>query len=463
MNHLRLAHGKPQSRTAGIVGQSFLVAMILGCSLWAQVIDPGVRTGVAGAGGFQNNIRANEKLSEPSSTAQFNQVFLVTGGKVTNNGLGPRFSSNSCVSCHAQPAAGGSSPQVNPLGALATLNGAKNNPVNFESGPILVPRFAYQLTNSSLPDGGVKPVWVVTGRKDAGACSITQPDFAKAATQNNLYFRQPLPLFGDGYIEFIQNSDIFANMNANINLKRSLGIRGVPQITDDGSISRLGWKAQWRALLPAIGAEENLEMGITNELFPTETDQTASCLLNPLPEDILNYAYTNATDTPWSFLADVERNQSLIRFLAAPIPGACPGGVQSSCTNGEAQFKAIGCVLCHTTSFTVPAGSIPSQGNTTIAIQSDLLLHHMGSCLADNITQGAATGDMWRTPPLWNVGQRIWFMHDGRTSNMITAIQNHFCAANPQYPASEANGVINAYNALSQQNQQDLINWLRSL
>jgi CxxC motif-containing protein (DUF1111 family) len=58
---------------------------------------------------------------------------------------------------------------------------------------------------------------------------------------------------------------------------------------------------------------------------------------------------------------------------------------------------------------------------------------------------------------LWGVGQRIFFLHDGRTSNLITAINDH--GSN----GSEANASLNAAAALSLSQQQDLINFLRSL
>lgn len=87
----------------------------------------------------------------------------------------------------------------------------------------------------------------------------------------------------------------------------------------------------------------------------------------------------------------------------------------------------------------------------------------MGPCLADNVTQGQATGDQFRTAPLWGVGKRVFFMHDGRTSDIVQAVEDHYCLGNAQYPNSEANAVINAFNGLSPDNQQDLINFLRSL
>jgi len=86
-----------------------------------------------------------------------------------------------------------------------------------------------------------------------------------------------------------------------------------------------------------------------------------------------------------------------------------------------------------------------------------LILHHMGSGLADGITQGAAGPDEFRSAPLWGLGQRLFFLHDGRTSNLLEAVAAH------RSPGSEANGVIAQYDRLDSQQTQDLLNFLRSL
>ena len=81
----------------------------------------------------------------------------------------------------------------------------------------------------------------------------------------------------------------------------------------------------------------------------------------------------------------------------------------------------------------------------------------MGSGLADNVSQGGAGGDQFRSAPLWGLGQRIFFLHDGRTKNLLTAIAAH------QSSGSEANSVINNFNSLSASQKQDVLNFLRSL
>jgi len=84
-------------------------------------------------------------------------------------------------------------------------------------------------------------------------------------------------------------------------------------------------------------------------------------------------------------------------------------------------------------------------------------IHHMGNGLADNVGQGGAGGDKFRSAPLWGLGQRIFFLHDGRTRNVLTAIRAHSSSG------SEANSVISNFNQLSSSQQQDILNFLRSL
>jgi CxxC motif-containing protein (DUF1111 family) len=135
-----------------------------------------------------------------------------------------------------------------------------------------------------------------------------------------------------------------------------------------------------------------------------------------------------------------------------------PGGSESI-ANGFALFKAIGCSTCHTPAIrsTQPSNITASLGNATVKAYSDFEVHHMGSGLADNVSQGGAGGDQFRTAPLWGLGQRIFFLHDGRTSNLLSAIADH------RGNGSEATQVAENFASLSARPQQDVLNFLRSL
>jgi CxxC motif-containing protein (DUF1111 family) len=81
----------------------------------------------------------------------------------------------------------------------------------------------------------------------------------------------------------------------------------------------------------------------------------------------------------------------------------------------------------------------------------------MGTGLADNVSQGNAGGDQFRTAPLWGLGQRIFLLHDGRTTNLITAIDDH------EGNGSEANTVESNFDNLTTTQQQQILDFLRSL
>jgi CxxC motif-containing protein (DUF1111 family) len=385
--------------------------------------------------------------------SRFTEVDSVTGTEpgASGAGLGPRFNLNSCVGCHAHPGVGGSSPQVNPQVAVATQFGATNAVPSFitQNGPVRVVRFVKN--PDGTPDGGVHDLFVITGRSDAAGCQIPQPDFATATAQNNAIFRIPIPLFGAGLMEAIPDAAILGNQRANAQTKAALGIQGTPnRSANDGSIMRFGWKAQNKSLLMFSGEAYNVEQGVTNELFPQEREPARECSFNATPEDTTKYAANSLV----AGMSDITGFTAFMRFLAPPQP-APPGNPAAA--NSQRVFGQIGCALCHTPVLPTGDNSEAALRNQQVHLWSDLLLHHMGDGLADGITQGNATGDEFRSAPLWGLGQRLFFLHDGRTSDLVQAIQDHAS------PNSEANQVVSGFNALPAQAKQDLINFLRSL
>jgi CxxC motif-containing protein (DUF1111 family) len=202
------------------------------------------------------------------------------------------------------------------------------------------------------------------------------------------------------------------------------------------------------------GEAFNVEIGVTNEMFNTERDQTIGCQFNATPEDSTNFD-SSGTALP----SNVVLATMFMRMLDQPTPGQS----SPSTRHGQQVFVQIGCALCHTPSMQTGQSTISALSNIQANLYSDLLLHHMGPNLADNVSQGIAEGDEFRTAPLWGLGQRIFFMHDGRTADLVQTILAHFSQGNSQYRSSEGNGVVTNYNHLSTSDQQDLLNFLRSL
>ncbi len=402
-----------------------------------------------------------------------------------SNGLGARHNADQCFVCHAQPSLGGSGgfivpnpgngpPQQaeNPQFHLVPHRYSRQNIVpSFEHqfGPIREVRFKYK--PDGTPDGGVHQLWTVRGSTNDPTipnCALTQPDFEAESKAGNLAFRIPLQMLGLGLIESIQDREILAQHDATAALRAPLGITGHPNRSgNDGTITRFGWKAQNKSITIFAGEAYNVEMGITNEAFPTATEEDPDCQgpEKPEPNDVVrtdpNEIKNQAFDNPLHILPDWQQFQILMRFTDGPAPAQNPS---HSAQRGRTLFSDIGCALCHTPQMqTAPVMNSPVLQNRPVNLFSDMFVHHMGSRLADDISQGQAAGDEFRSTPLWGVGQRIFFLHDGRTSDLLQAIQNHASPASSKYPPSEANGVVHKFSQLSPADKQAILDFLRSL
>jgi CxxC motif-containing protein (DUF1111 family) len=502
-------------------GLRFTVALLLFTpTLCFAQRDPGVRQGPPGAGAplqgltsvelalFNEGIQRAIQLEAAcdgcndltlGSFTDPRQANLVT--QTNSAGLGARFNADQCTVCHNQPALGGSggflvpNPQdptarfrrpENPMFDLIPhRKGATNRVPSFieRYGPIREVRFARKPDGS--PDGGVHQLFTVVGRSDIGGPGCTDAvlppiDFESEYRRGNARFRIPLQLFGLGIIDGIQDSEILDRHAATASIRAQLGIRGIPNRSgNNGTITRFGWKAQNKSLAIFAGEAYNVEMGVTNDVFPQATDETPICnddksepndITRTDPEDSRNQSFFN----PLHILPDWLEFEMLMRFLDAPQPVA----FSASAMRGERLFgidserPGVGCYACHSPRMVTPAKSeTAALQNLTAQLYSDLMIHHMGTRLADDITQGAATGDMFRTTPLWGIGQRFFFLHDGRTSDLRQAIESHFSPAGdcedardaPCYGPSEANAVIERFNALPPADKQALFDFLRSL
>jgi len=417
--------------------------------------DPGPRSGPAGAGGFYPSLNGNEQAMFNQALQVLQEIDSVSGtiGGESGTGLGPTFNGNSCAQCHAEPAAGGTSPgansRINPVQnpqiALAGLDGAANQVPSFvtANGPMLEARFVKNANGT--PDGGVHDLYTIQGRSDASGCTLAQPDFATALSQNNVIFRIATPMFGLGLVEATPDQALIDNLNATAKARAALAIGGSFNTSgNDGTITRFGWKAQNKSLAMFAGEAYNVEMGVSNEGFPNERSAVAGCVFNASPEDFTQGNGTNS---------DVVNFAIFARLSAPPTPAAPTASTQ----NGAALFTSIGCSLCHSPSLTTGNSPYTGMSNVTYNPYSDFALHKMGADLQDNILQGAAKGNQFRTAPLWGLGQRLFFLHDGRTTDLIQAIQAHSSSG------SEANKVVTNYNKLKASQKQDLLNFLRSL
>lgn len=336
--------------------------------------------------------------------------------ETTDSGLGPVFNDVSCLACHRAPAVGGVS--------LRTVT-----------------RFG--LTT----DGHFDPL---TGR---GGSLLQQraldPAFREVVPRiaNTTARRLTTPLFGAGLIEAIPDATLIAAAAA----AKPDGVRGRVSLVNDVTtgnqrVGRFGWKAQQATLL-AFSADAFVnEMGITNRFFPEENAPNGNTALLERadqiqdPEDDVNAATGKG---------DVDRAADFMRLLAAPPRRP----VNATITAGERVFTSINCVTCHTPALTTGASSVAALSRKTVPLYSDLLLHDMGA-LGDGIAQGTAGPRDMRTAPLWGLGGRPVYLHDGRTDSLDAAIRAH---------DGEATPARTRYTQLDATRQAQLLAFLRSL
>jgi CxxC motif-containing protein (DUF1111 family) len=416
----------------------------------AAPVDPGIRSGAAGAGGFLAGLSADEVNFANAAAMRFEKIWSVSGAipGEAGIGLGPRYSTNGCSACHAFPAIGGSSPPTNPEIAMATLDGATNAVPSFitANGPV---RIAFQPSN-----GRLLKLYTIQGRTDARGCVLKQPDFARLVANNDISFHIPIPLFGSGLVEQTPNANLIAAQNASV--MTSLGITpGRFNYSGDGTISRMGWKAAASSLEYFAAFALNVDVGVTTEIFPREGDETASCQFNSQPEDRARQSRNtpNTSSITSDYASDMVNTAKFSQYLAPPTPIADT----PSTANGRAKFISVGCAACHIQFQTTGNSSMTGQSKFQYSPWSDYAIHNMGVGLRDGISEGAAGPQDFKTSALWGIGQRIFFLHDGRTTDIYQAILDHASSD------SEANTVISSFNALSISDQQDILNFLRAL
>lgn len=516
-----------RSVVRNVLGIALAICMIVIPCLAQR--DPGVRKGSANAGdplpgltpielsmfneGLQRAIQL-EAVCDDCADLQLGSFMEPEKGKLvyqTNSaGLGTRFNGDQCLGCHNQPALGGSggfmvpnpqdppsrqrSPENPMFDLIPHRKGATNTVPSFitQYGPIREVRFASK--PNGTPDGGVHQLFTVVGRSDVfpqgqtNTCTIQAlppTDFETQYKNGNLRFRIPLQLFGLGILDGIQDREILQRHQETAALRRALGISGIPNRSgNDGTIARFGWKAQNKSITMFSGEAYNVEMGVTTDLFPQAVDEAPDCTaVKSEPNDITRMDNDDSRNqsffNPLHEIADWLMFGLFMRFLDAPAPVPLTESAQhgKQLFGTDASNPGVGCVLCHTATMATPSRSeTQALQNVTAHPFSDLLVHHMGSGLADDITQGVASGDMFRTTPLWGIGQRMFFLHDGRTEDLLQAIAAHQSLATPCfesagnqragprcYGPSEANGVIRNFNALSANDKQAILDFLRSL
>lgn len=256
------------------------------------------------------------------------------------------------------------------------------------------------------------------------------------------------PVFGLGLLEVIPENYILQNQD--INDANGDGISGKANYVFDAvsgttKIGRFGWKANTATILEQCAGAYNGDMGITTYLKPIETGFGQSNGEDGLGDD--------------PELADniLQRVALYCKTLAVPAPRDI---TDNNVRRGAKIFEQLDCAKCHIPKMQTGSSSISVLANQTIFPYSDMLLHDMGDDLADNRTDFLASGNEWKTRPLWGIGltnvvnNHTNFLHDGRAKNITEAILWH---------GGEAQNSKNKFKQLSTKDRNDLLKFINSL
>lgn len=387
------------------------------------------------------------------------------------DGLGPVFNADACISCHTKDGrgrpvtdAGEPTDQIFLRLSLADITGPNG-------GPAPVPGFGTQLQTDAVygvvPEAVLQidytPIQGTYG--DGTAYELRDPTYTIAMPYTVLPSdvltspRVAPPVHGTGLLEAVPESRLEAMADPQ-DLDGD-GISGrVNRVWNPErgrtEVGRLGWKANNpTARQQAAGAYVD-DMGITNPARPTESSAGQT-------------QYDGLDDEPEIPEATLHEAAFYVQTLGVP---ARRDVNDPQVETGEALFNApvaeggAGCAGCHVTMHqtyavdALPEGLAEVTAGQTIHPYTDLLLHDMGSGLADGRPDFEASGREWRTPPLWGIGLtevvngHSHFLHDGRARSLAEAILWH---------GGEAEAAKEAFRTMPAEDRDALIAFLRSL
>jgi CxxC motif-containing protein (DUF1111 family) len=366
------------------------------------------------------------------------------------NQLGQHYNEVRCLGCHTLNGRSPAADIGSSLNRFAVLTAAASTDTTITPDST----YGFNVQQLSRTGGTDYTVSIQSYEKTVR----TLPDGEKIELQKPVYaFKGPVPaqlsvrqapqVIGMGLLEAINEDTILAL--ADPQDKNGDGVRGVPNWsinpeTDQRQLGRFGWKASKSSVRHQIASALLIDLGVTTPAFKTPSCQqgAADC--------------KTSTATPSVSNLELDRLSSYLRLLGVPAwrkyaSGYTDGTVtppehnitdatRASIARGDQLFTQTGCTSCHTAELKTGANHpFYELRNQVIHPYTDLLLHDMGSGLADTMTEGKASPSMWRTQPLWGLGslkyvqketgfadpQSVRYLHDGRARTLSEAIAWH--------------------------------------
>ncbi|MFV8442224.1 di-heme oxidoredictase family protein [Flavobacterium sp. LB2P44] len=397
--------------------------------------------------GIGNSFFRQSWVSAPSSTT-------------ARDGLGPFFNAIACASCHFKDGRGRAPLFDGELG-LGLLLRLSIPGTNSNGGSFPDPIYGGQLQDNAILGQTVEGTYGITYQSITetfadGTTVILQKPFYQinnlgyGSLANNVQIspRVASQMIGLGLLEAIPESTILSFVTNN----NRDGISGKANyvydvVSNSQKLGRFGWKANQPNVRQQVAGAFLGDMGITTSLFPNED----------VPTGVVATTIPNG-GTPE--ISDLNLNRVVLYSSTLAVP-ARRNYSDQNVLKGKKTFETIGCTNCHIPKIqTGNTHPIAALRNQTIRPFTDLLLHDMGEGLADNTPDFLATGNEWRTPPLWGIGliktvnNHTNLLHDGRAKNVEEAILWH---------GGEGQNAKNKYKQLSAKDRNDLLSFINSL
>lgn len=429
---------------------------------------------------FLDNLSFEQEEQFKLGNALFRKIWVSSPSSTqASDGLGPLFNARGCQSCHIKDGRGhppfeGQAENVSMFLRLSVPPGESDTRLAMDgvvAGEVGDPVYGTQLQDFAVPGLKAEGRMVIAYTDmpvtlgDGSVVTLRQPHYSVAdlnygplSDEVMLSPRIANPMIGLGLVEQIPAEDILAH--ADVDDADGDGVSGRPNwtvepVSQSVMLGRFGWKAGMASIRSQSASAFAGDIGISTPLVNLPhgdcTENQPECLAMPTGEQ----ARLGVSEAPDPVL-------DLVTFYAQTlgVPQRRDVG-EANVLRGKQAFYGAGCASCHVPKFvTSRDAENPAHRFQLIWPYSDFLLHDMGDGLADNRPEGQATGQEWRTPPLWGIGLtqavsgHTFFLHDGRARNLTEAILWH---------GGESQGARDAFASLSQTTRDDLVAFLESL
>ncbi len=424
------------------------------------------------------NIRFEDELTFKVGNGLFRKLWVSSpASTLASDGLGPLYNARSCQRCHIKDGRGHPPENAEDNAISMFLRVSIPGPseaaiadIHDYIATLPDPNYGTQLQDFAVQGHASEYQLEITYDEEI----VTLADGKEVALRHPAYRAANLsygPLHPDamlsprvapqmiglGLLEAIPAADIMALADPD-DLDGD-GISGRPNVVwstefDQAMLGRFGLKAGSPTVREQSAAAFAGDIGISTPLFPAGAGE---CM--PRQTDCINAIHGDGDDRGTELDAE---GLDLVTFYSRNLGVPARRNMDDpQVMRGKQVFYETGCTACHTPNFvTHRLNDQAEQSFQLIWPYTDMLLHDMGPALADNRPEARATGQEWRTPPLWGVGLteqvsgHTYFLHDGRARSLLEAVLWH---------GGEAQAQRDAVIDMTTENRDALIAFLESL